>query len=83
MEDWPDTCNRAVMLDIARGRAYKITELLNMIDRLSAWKINQLQLRFDVSLGTDPDKASSSAGKGKKKTKQARNLLSKREALLR
>ena len=42
--DWPDFPVRGVMLDISRDKVYKMETLYELVDRLAAWKINQLQL---------------------------------------
>ncbi len=42
--DWPDFGARGVMLDISRDKVYKMETLFDLVDQLSAWKINQLQL---------------------------------------
>jgi len=42
--DWPDFPNRGVMLDISRDKVPTMETLYNLVDILSAWKINQLQL---------------------------------------
>jgi hypothetical protein len=44
IEDYPDFPARGVMLDISRDKVYKMETLYELIDRLSGWKINQLQL---------------------------------------
>ena len=44
MVDWPDFPVRGVMLDISRDKVYKMETLYELVDRLAAWKINQLQL---------------------------------------
>ncbi|MBN2048289.1 MAG: family 20 glycosylhydrolase [Anaerolineaceae bacterium] len=42
--DWPDFSARGVMLDISRDKVYSMDTLYDLIDRLSYWKINQVQL---------------------------------------
>src|ERR1035437_4189542 len=42
--DWPDFARRGVMLDIARGRVPKLETLLDLVEKLSDFKINELQL---------------------------------------
>lgn len=42
--DWPDFLVRGVMLDISRDKVYQMQTLLDLVDELSTWKINQLQL---------------------------------------
>ena len=44
IRDWPDFPRRGVMLDISRGRVPKIETLLDLAERLSDLKINELQL---------------------------------------
>ena len=44
INDWPDFPARGVMLDISRDRVPQMANLYDLVDRLSAWKINQLQL---------------------------------------
>ena len=42
--DWPDFVNRGVMLDISRDKVPTMDTIFNLVDLLSSWKINQLQL---------------------------------------
>jgi hypothetical protein len=42
--DWPDTTVRGVMLDISRDKVPTLATLLELVDRLASWKVNQLQL---------------------------------------
>ncbi len=42
--DWPDFIHRGVMLDISRDKVPTMETLTNLVDLLSSWKINQLQL---------------------------------------
>ena len=42
--DWPDYAVRGVMFDISRDKVYQMETLLMLIDELSSWKINQIQL---------------------------------------
>jgi hypothetical protein len=42
--DWPDFLARGVMLDISRDKVPTLETLMALIDRLSTWKINQVQL---------------------------------------
>jgi len=42
--DWPDFENRGVMLDISRDKVPTMETIFNLVDLLSSWKINQLQL---------------------------------------
>ncbi len=44
ISDWPDFPNRGVMLDISRDRVPTMQTLLELVDLLASWKINQLQL---------------------------------------
>jgi hexosaminidase len=44
IEDWPDFQARGVMLDISRDKVPTIKTLLELVDLLAEWKINQLQL---------------------------------------
>jgi hypothetical protein len=45
--DWPDFTNRGVMLDISRDKVYQMETLFMLVDELSSWKINQLQLYME------------------------------------
>lgn len=45
--DWPDFPARGVMLDISRDRVPTLQTLLELVDRLASWKINQLQLYIE------------------------------------
>jgi hexosaminidase len=44
IRDWPDFPRRGVMLDISRGRVPKVETLLDLAEKLSDFKINELQL---------------------------------------
>src|SRR5450432_3390431 len=44
LRDWPDFPRRGVMLDISRGRVPKLETLLDLAEKLSDFKINELQL---------------------------------------
>ncbi|HXI73779.1 MAG TPA: family 20 glycosylhydrolase [Verrucomicrobiae bacterium] len=44
IRDWPGFARRGVMLDISRGRVPKLETLLNLAEKLSDFKINELQL---------------------------------------
>src|SRR5882724_7676618 len=44
IRDWPDFARRGVMLDISRGRVPKLETLLDLVDRLADFKINEFQL---------------------------------------
>ncbi len=47
IEDWPDLPVRGVMLDVSRDRVPTMPALKQLIEQLSRWKINQLQLYFE------------------------------------
>lgn len=47
IEDHPDYAVRGVMLDVSRDRVPTMPTLFALIDRLAAWKINQLQLYME------------------------------------
>ncbi len=44
IKDWPDFARRGVMLDISRGRVPRLETLLDLAEKLSDFKINELQL---------------------------------------
>jgi hypothetical protein len=44
IRDWPDFPRRGVMLDISRGRVPNLETLLDLAEKLSDFKINELQL---------------------------------------
>lgn len=44
VEDWPDFAARGVMLDVSRDKVPTLETLMELIDLLSEWKINQFQL---------------------------------------
>ncbi len=44
IRDWPDFERRGVMLDISRGRVPKLETLLDLVERLADFKINEFQL---------------------------------------
>jgi hypothetical protein len=44
IRDWPDFSRRGVMLDISRGRVPKLETLLELVEQLADFKINELQL---------------------------------------
>ncbi|MGA2585095.1 MAG: family 20 glycosylhydrolase [Tepidisphaeraceae bacterium] len=44
IEDWPDFPVRGVMLDISRDKVPTMATLLQLVEMLAEWKINQLQL---------------------------------------
>jgi len=44
IEDWPDFPVRGVLLDISRDKVPTMKTLFELVDLLSQWKINQIQL---------------------------------------
>lgn len=44
IRDWPDFQRRGVMLDISRGRVPRLETLLDLVEHLANFKINELQL---------------------------------------
>ena len=44
IRDWPDFTRRGVMLDISRGRVPQLATLLDLVERLADFKLNELQL---------------------------------------
>ncbi len=44
ISDWPDFPARGVMLDVSRDRVPTMAALLDLVDTLACWKVNQLQL---------------------------------------
>jgi hypothetical protein len=44
IRDWPDFTRRGVMLDVSRGRVPNLENLLDLAEKLSDLKINELQL---------------------------------------
>jgi hypothetical protein len=44
IRDWPDFRRRGFMLDISRGRVPNLNTLLDLVERLADFKINELQL---------------------------------------
>ncbi len=44
ISDAPDFPNRGVMLDISRDKVPTMSTLLDLVDMLASWKVNQLQL---------------------------------------
>ena len=44
IRDWPDFSRRGVMLDISRGRVPRLETLLDLVEKLADFKINELQL---------------------------------------
>jgi len=47
IDDWPDFARRGVMLDISRDKVPTLATLRGIIDRLAAWKFNELQLYME------------------------------------
>ena len=47
IEDWPDFPVRGIMLDISRDKIPTMDSLYALIDMMSSWKINQLQLYIE------------------------------------
>ncbi len=47
IEDWPDFPARGVMLDISRDKVPTMQTLRGLVDLLSSWKINQIQLYME------------------------------------
>jgi len=45
--DWPDLPVRGVMLDISRDKVPTMATLIELVDRLASWKINQIQLYIE------------------------------------
>ena len=44
IRDWLDFARRGVMLDVSRGRVPKLETLLDLVERLADFKINEFQL---------------------------------------
>jgi hexosaminidase len=44
IQDYPDFTARGVMIDISRDKVPTLETVLELVDRLASWKINQLQL---------------------------------------
>ena len=44
IRDWPDFPRRGVMLDVSRGRVPKLETLLELVEHLADFKINEFQL---------------------------------------
>jgi hexosaminidase len=49
IRDYPDFAVRGVMLDVSRDRVITMATLYDLIDLLSSWKMNQLQLYMEHS----------------------------------
>ena len=47
IDDWPDFANRGVLLDISRDKVPTMQTLYGLVELLSQWKINQLQLYME------------------------------------
>ncbi|MFX0150975.1 MAG: family 20 glycosylhydrolase [Candidatus Hodarchaeota archaeon] len=47
IQDWPDFYYRGIMLDVSRDKVPTMETLYDLIDLLSTWKINQIQLYFE------------------------------------
>lgn len=47
ISDWPDYSVRGVMLDISRDKVPTLETVLDLVDRLAGWKINQFQLYIE------------------------------------
>jgi hypothetical protein len=47
IDDWPDFAVRGVMLDVSRDRVPTLATLYALVDRMAAWKLNQLQLYME------------------------------------
>jgi hypothetical protein len=47
INDWPDYPARGVMLDISRDKVPTLQTVLDLVDRLASWKINQVQLYME------------------------------------
>ncbi|HPH95507.1 MAG TPA: glycoside hydrolase family 20 zincin-like fold domain-containing protein [Anaerolineaceae bacterium] len=44
IHDWPDFAVRGVMLDISRDKVPTMETLLDLVEKLASWKVNQIQL---------------------------------------
>ena len=49
--DYPDFPHRGVMLDISRGRVPNLNTLLELVEQLADFKINELQLYTEHTFG--------------------------------
>jgi hypothetical protein len=47
IRDWPDFSRRGVMLDVSRGRVPKLSTLLELVEHLADFKINEFQVYFE------------------------------------
>jgi hypothetical protein len=47
ISDWPSFARRGVMLDVSRDRVPRMDRLLELVETLAGWKLNELQLYFE------------------------------------
>ncbi|MGH7473910.1 MAG: glycoside hydrolase family 20 zincin-like fold domain-containing protein, partial [Candidatus Methylomirabilales bacterium] len=47
MTDWPDFPHRGVLLDVSRDKVPTMETLIDLVDLLASWKINQMQLYME------------------------------------
>ncbi len=47
ISDWPDFPVRGVMLDISRDKVPTLETVMDLVDRLAGWKVNQFQLYIE------------------------------------
>jgi len=47
ISDWPAFARRGVMLDVSRDRVPRMDRLLELVETLAGWKLNELQLYFE------------------------------------
>lgn len=47
IRDYPDFERRGIMLDVSRGRVPNLSTLLDLVDRLADFKVNELQLYIE------------------------------------
>ena len=47
IEDWPDFADRGVYLDLTRGRVPKLESMMEQVDQLAHYKINQYQIYLE------------------------------------
>lgn len=47
IRDWPDVPVRGVMIDVSRDKVPTMQTLRDLVDRLSSWKVNQVQLYME------------------------------------
>lgn len=57
IDDYPDFTTRGLLHDVTRGKVPTLDTLKTIVDRLAAWKINQLQLYIEhaFTFAFDPD----------------------------